>query len=94
MEIFGILLAVLGGLFTFAFGLALAFARQERDGVSAFEWSDVFLFGGLLSLVRGLAKGVSDAFEDRKSTSFRLTAWFISSALVTAVGVFIYIGAS
>ena len=94
MEILGILLIVFGGLFAFVFGLALAFSRQERDGVSTFEWTDAFLFGGLLSFFRGLAKGVSDAFHDRKSSAFFLAVGFFASALVTAAGVFIHLGAN
>jgi hypothetical protein len=94
MEILGILLIVFGGLFAFVFGLALVLSREESDGVSAFEWSDVFLFGGLLSFIRGLAKGISDAFHDRKSTAFFLAAGFIASVLVTAAGVFTYLAAS
>ena len=89
MEIFGMLLVVLGGALAFAFALALAFSRVERDGVSAFEWSDAFLFGGLLSFVRGLAKGVSDAFDKRKSNSFALAVGFVASALIAASGVLI-----
>jgi hypothetical protein len=89
METIGIIIALLGGVFAFASALALAFAREESSDVSAWQWGDVFLLGGALSFVRGLIRGISDGFTNRKSTTFVQTIVFFASVTIAIVGIII-----
>ncbi len=86
MESLGNILAILGTIFAFVSALGLAFSRQDDNEVSAGQWVDVFLLGGLLSFIFGFSRGVSDAFRDRSSSSFILVVLFIISILVLIVG--------
>ena len=87
METLGIILAAFGGVFAFAFAVALALAKDDRPEVSAWQWGDIFLLGGLISFFLGLARGISDAFHDRSSSAFILTVMFLMSGVVTTIGV-------
>ena len=86
MESLGNILASLGAFFAFASALGLAFSRQDNDEVSAGQWVDVFLLGGLFSFIFGFARGISDAFRDRSSSSFVLAVLFVVSILVLFTG--------
>jgi hypothetical protein len=89
MESLGYILALLGGIFTFVSALGLAFSRDDNSEVSAGQWVDVFLLGGLFSFIFGFSKGISDAFRDRNSSAFVLAVLFIISILVTATGIWL-----
>jgi preprotein translocase subunit SecG len=89
MESLGNILAILGAIFAFVSALGLAFSRQDDDDVSAGQWVDVFLLGGLFSFIFGFSRGISDAFRDRSSSSFILAVLFIISILVLSVGIWL-----
>jgi len=87
METLGLVLTSFGGVFVLSSALALAFTKDDRDEVSAWQRCDVFILGGLISLVHGLIRGIANAVSDRSSSAFVLTVVFFVSAAVTVVGV-------
>lgn len=87
METIGIIIALIGGLFSFASALALAFTREDTSEVSEWQWVDVFLLGGIITFLRGLICGISDGFANRKSTAFFLTVMFFASLAIAIIGV-------
>ncbi len=78
---------MLGGVFAFATAVTLAFAKDDRPEVSAWQWGDIFILGGVISFLLGLARGISDAIQDRSSSAFMLTVVFFTSCAVTTVGI-------
>ena len=82
-------MAILGGVLAFASALGLACSREDSNEVSAWQWGDFFLLAGLCSFILGLAKGISDAFRDRSSSSFLLAVVFMVSFLVAALGIWL-----
>jgi hypothetical protein len=89
MESLGYILALLGGVFTFVSALGLVFSRDDNSEVSAGQWVDVFLLGGLFSFIFGFSRGISDAFRDRSSSAFVLAVFFIISIFATAFGIWL-----
>ena len=89
MESLGNILTILGAIFALVSALGLAFSKEESDEVSAGQWVDVFLLGGLFSFIFGFSRGISDAFHDRSSSSFILAVIFIISILILAAGIFL-----
>ncbi|WP_353566154.1 hypothetical protein [Haloferula sargassicola] len=89
VDTLGTILAAFGGVFAIASAVALALAKHDRPEVSGWQWGDIFLLGGAISFVLGLARGLSDGFRDRSSSAFILTVIFLVSGAVTAIGVFL-----
>jgi hypothetical protein len=87
METTGLILAIFGGIFALASAVTLAIAKDDRPEVSAWQWGDIFILGGVISFLLGLARGISDSFHDRSSSAFILSVVFFSSCVITAVGV-------
>ena len=87
MQTIGIIIALSGGLFAFASALALAFTREETSEVSGWQWVDIFLLGGVISFLRGLIRGISDGFTNRKSSAFFLTVIFFASVTIAIIGI-------
>ncbi len=87
METLGVILAMFGGVFALASAVTLALAKDDRPEVSAWQWGDLFILGGVISFFLGLARGISDSFHDRSSSAFVLTVVFFVSCVVTTVGV-------
>ena len=86
MDTLGLIIVILAGTLTFVSAVLLAFSKNEDREFSGFSWIDFILLGGIISFFLGLARGVSDAFYDRKSAAFIMTVVFSLSLITLSLG--------
>jgi len=87
MDLLGYMFIFFGGALAFVSAISLAFLKEEGNEVSSWQLIDVFLIGGVISFALELARGISDVFYDRSSTSFIFTVSFFVSMGSVFLGV-------
>lgn len=82
----GIVLVVIGILGALVSGLMLCARGEEGDEDSGWWLADAFILGGLISFVRGVARGISGVFHGRGTGDLVLVVVFFVSVVLVVVG--------
>ncbi|MGJ8655006.1 MAG: hypothetical protein ACSHX6_01040 [Akkermansiaceae bacterium] len=86
MDDIGTVIVVCGVLGALTSGLILSARDGLDEGSSGWRLIDAFLFIGLISILRGVAKGVADVFLSQSLASLILVIIFFVSVLMIVVG--------
>ncbi|MFC7338439.1 hypothetical protein ACFQY0_14690 [Haloferula chungangensis] len=86
MNVFGVILIGIGCPLLLS-GAVLLIINDDEGPPSAGTWFDILLFGGLLSLLRGFAKGLAAAINDRTCPSFTALLIFLLGSGMVASGI-------